>query len=102
MPENQKEWKHCHDCGLEAIDDCVSANKHIPDDENFAPCVYCVRNRLDHKPTNWRADFHDEMWIRESDCSPTIQDVGPHEQSLLRTLHIILTEGSEKVAENQS
>jgi hypothetical protein len=36
------------------------------------------------------ADFYDEMWILESDRTPTIEDADPQEQSLLKLLHGIV------------
>lgn len=87
MAKIQKQGKNCHECGLEAIDPCETGKGHIHDDENLAPCVYCVRNRLEHTRTNCRADFYSETWTGESDKTPIMQDPDPHEQTLLRTLH---------------
>jgi hypothetical protein len=88
----EKEPKTCHQCELEAIDDCQTENKHIPDDENLLPCVCCVRNYLNHKPTNWRADFYAQTWYSEADKSAAIDDPDPHEKTLLETLHLIIME----------
>jgi|GEM_PF-5141256 len=89
MPENRKEPKNCHECGLEAIDDCETRNVHIPADENSGPCLYCVRNPERHKlKTLWRADFFDEQWTRDAQKNPIIEDTTtPHERFLLRCLH---------------
>jgi hypothetical protein len=94
LPETRKEAKTCRDCGLEAIDDCESQNIHIPDDENSAPCKFCTRNRYNRSKVV--ADFYDEVWTRDSDRAPIIEDADePHERLLLRILHGI-TEGGEK------
>lgn len=100
MPENEKELKNCHECGLEAIDDCETQNIHIPADENSAPCCHCIRNTQRHKPKKvWGAhhlqgrpysepDFFDEQWTRDSQKNPIIEDITtPHERFLLQYLH---------------
>jgi hypothetical protein len=99
MPEIEERTKTCHECGLESIDDCETTKKHIPDDENFAPCVYCVRNHLEHTPTNWRADFYSERWYRDADKAPHIDDPDPHERQLLQTLHEIVQKEYAKLPE---
>jgi hypothetical protein len=96
MPENEKEPKSCHLCGVEAIDECVSEKKHIPFDETLAPCLYCVRN-VSKRDANVRADFYDEEWTLDVDRSPILEDPDPQEQKLLRTLHAIVN-GGEKIA----
>ena len=93
MPEKKKEVKSCHDCGLEAIDDCETEKRHIPYDETLPPCRFCVRNSA--KPLRAvTTDFYDEMWILESDKTPIIEDPDPHERELLRYLHEIDEIGS--------
>lgn len=100
MPENKKELKNCHECGLEAIDDCETRNIHIPADENSAPCCYCVRNLERHKLKKvWGAprvrgrrysepDFFDEQWTRDAQKKPIIEDTPtPRERTLLQCLH---------------
>jgi hypothetical protein len=95
LAEKQKELKTCHQCGLEAIDDCVTENKHIPFDENLAPCKFCTRNPTPPKSTVV-ADFYDEMWTLDTDKTPIIEDADdPHERLLLKMLHD-LTEGGGK------
>ena len=45
-------------------------------------------------------DFWDEMWILESDKTPTIENPDPIEQSLLKLLHgIVNAQGGGKVAQ---
>ena len=102
MPETQKEAKTCHQCGVEAIDECQSENKHMPFDENLAPCKFCVRNHNRPK-VSVIADFYDEMWTLDVDRTPIIEDVtSPHQQSILKILHAITTGerfyGGEKFA----
>jgi hypothetical protein len=90
MPEKRKEAKTCHACGLESLDDCETDFRHIPSDENLAPCKYCVRNPKPSKDAKMCTDFHDEMWILESDKTPTIEDADPIQQVLLKLLHGIV------------
>jgi len=92
MPKNRKEAKNCHDCGLEAIDECESGKGHIPADETLLPCVYCVRN-LTERETPMRFDFWDEQWTRLADRTPIIENPDPVEQNLLRTLHNFVNGG---------
>lgn len=98
MPEKLKAVKNCHLCGLEAIDNCQTQNKHIPDDETLTPCVFCVRNPLT-KLTKWRLDAYSQVWYREADKNPRIDDPDPHERSILTLLNLITNEVSEKLAE---
>jgi hypothetical protein len=100
MPEKRKEVKTRHDCGLEALDDCESDFRHIPSDETLPPCKYCLRNTNPAKNSKMLGDFWDEMWILESDKTPTIENPDPIEQSLLKLLHgIVNAQGGEKVAQ---
>jgi hypothetical protein len=92
LTEKRKEPKSCHDCGLEAIDECESEKQHIPFDENLAPCLYCVRN-VTERDAPVRADFYNEQWTLDVDRSPILEDPDPTEQKLLRTLHIIVNGG---------
>lgn len=91
MPENKNKNKNCHNCGLEALDDCIMRHVHIADDETLLPCSCCIRN-LQKQKTLWRADFYSETWHREADHTPSISDPDPHERELLRTLHLIINE----------
>jgi len=102
LAKKRKEARTCHDCGLEAIDDCEGEKRHIPSDETLLPCSCCVRNPEKHRlKTLWRADFYSETWTRESDKTPVIEDPNPHECELLRTLHLIINEeGQKKVEES--
>jgi hypothetical protein len=94
LAEKQKELKSCHQCGLEAIDDCESWNKHIPYGENLAPCKFCVRNCQRIK-IPWVMDFYDKMWTLDTDRTPIIEDPDRHERNLLLLLH--KTKGIEAV-----
>jgi hypothetical protein len=88
LAEKQKELKTCHQCGLEAIDDCVTENKHISYSENLAPCKFCVRNP--NRPMwNQVSDFWDKMWTLDTDRTPIIEDPDRHERNLLLALHKI-------------
>lgn len=95
MPEKRKEPRTCHDCGLEDLDSCEDQKpkKHLPDNENLAPCVYCVRNPKKCEEL-FVADFYCEMWTRSGDkeYTPIIEDPDPDEQELLRVLHLIINE----------
>jgi hypothetical protein len=95
LPEKQEAVKSCHDCGVEAIDECVSENKHIPFDETLPPCVCCVRNTAE-RDANVRADFYDEIWTLDVDRSPILEDPDLQGQKLLKTLHAIMN-GGEKL-----
>jgi hypothetical protein len=79
--------KTCHDCGLEAVDDCEVHNKHIPFDEQKIPCRFCKRNPKPERPVT---DFYSETWTLLSDGTPTIEDPDPHEQTLLKFLHEVV------------
>jgi hypothetical protein len=92
LRENEKEAKSCHQCGLEAIDDCETENKHIPFSETLPPCRFCVRNRKRPK-VSMIADFWDEMWTLDTDKTPIIEDSDPHDQNLLKLLHDIIGGG---------
>jgi len=83
----QKEPLTCHNCGLEAIDECETGQGHFPFDESALPCRYCKRNP---KPQRVVTDFYSETWTLLSDKTPTIEDPDPHEQQLLRFLHEIV------------
>lgn len=94
MAEKQKEPKNCHQCGLEAIDECQSENKHIPYGENLAPCKFCFRNANGPK-VSAVADFYDEMWTLDTDRTPIIEDPDSHDQTLLELLQKM--EGGEGI-----
>ena len=98
MSKKEKEPKTCHECGLENWDACedTTPSTHVPDNENFAPCVYCVRNPKSHKQ-RWIADFFSEMWTRDSDHTPIIENPDSDECALLRTLHLIVNESTPTV-----
>ena len=96
MPENEKEPKSCHNCGVEAIDECVGEKRHLPFDETLPPCVYCVRN-ASKRDAPVRMDFYDEIWTLDTDRSPILEDPDPRERKFLKTLHAIVN-GGEKVA----
>lgn len=100
MPERRNRRKSCHQCGLEAIDLCESENKHIPSRENLAPCLFCVRNYA-KRDAQARIDFHDEMWTVDVDGTPIFDDLTPHAERLLRTLHELTTLGGEQLAESR-
>lgn len=86
MPKNQKEAKSCHDCGLEAFDDCETSKRHIPADETMAPCKFCSRNPV---AVGWY-DFYDEQWTLDTEGNPIIEDPTPHAVTLLKILHKIV------------
>lgn len=91
MPENRKEAKSCHDCGLESLGDCENRNKHIPVDENSPPCKFCTRNRKKPEGVSlFISDFYSEAWTlsegSDSHWSPLIEDPDPQEQALLKLL----------------
>ena len=107
MLRKRKEARTCHDCGLEAFEDCEARKGHIPADETLLPCSCCVRNPKKTKAgwiadfyasTSWRADFYSETWTRDSDKSAIIEDPTPHERTLLETLHLIVAEQTQKSA----
>jgi hypothetical protein len=85
-PEKLKEVKTCHDCGLEAFDECESEKRHIPADENLAPCKFCSRNPV---KVGWY-DFYEEQWTLDTARNPILEDPDPHAVTLLKTLHQIL------------
>jgi hypothetical protein len=86
MPRNQKELRNCHECGLEAFDECESQNKHVPADETLAPCKFCSRNPA---AVGWY-DFYEEQWTLDTVGNPIIEDPDPHAVTLLKTLHGII------------
>jgi hypothetical protein len=98
--KNEKEPKTCHECGLEDYDACedTKPSTHMPDNENLAPCKYCVRNPK-RPQQRWLADFHCEMWTRSGDAeyTPEISDPDPNERALLRTLHFFINESTPTV-----
>jgi hypothetical protein len=90
MPEIRREVKSCHRCGVEAIDNCVAENKHIPFSETLPPCKFCVRNKNRPK-VSVIADFYDKMWTLDTDRTPIIEDPDVKERSLLKILHAMTT-----------
>jgi hypothetical protein len=86
MPKNEKELRSCHDCGLEAFDDCETSKSHVPADETMAPCKFCSRNP---KRVGWY-DFYEEQWTLDVKGNAIIEDPDPHAVTLLKTLHQIL------------
>jgi hypothetical protein len=94
MPENRKELRSCHDCGLESLGDCENQNKHIPVDENSPPCKFCTRNSYISENTRNLTDFFSEAWTlshgADGHWSPLIEDANPVEQDLLRRLHALV------------
>lgn len=95
MPENRKEPKSCHDCGLENLGDCENRDKHIPIDENSPPCKFCSRNQILHElQSNVATDFFSEAWTlsegADGHWSPLIEDANPLERVLLRRLHTLM------------
>lgn len=98
MPKNEKEARTCHDCGLEALEECEANFGHFPADETLLPCSCCVRNPKKQK-TLWRADFWDKQWMRDSEKTPILEGpTTPHEKTLLETLHLIVVEQTQKSA----
>jgi len=95
MPKNRKEAKNCHDCGLEALDECESGFGHIPSDEAQLPCSVCLRNPK-KKVGHFREDFHSEQWTVESNGTAIFEDPTPHEMELLKSLRLIATEVQAK------
>ena len=89
MPEKRKEPRNCHNCGLESLDDCESRHIHIPDDEKLAPCKFCCRSKYSPRYAENRelSDFYSQMWTRDEERDPLLEDPDPHEQSLLKMLH---------------
>jgi hypothetical protein len=99
MLRKRKEAKTCHECGLEALEECESNFGHMPSDESLLPCSCCTRNpKLISLLTSWRSDFFSEQWTRDSDRTAIIETPTPHEVDLLRTLHLIVTEQTQKSA----
>lgn len=94
MPENQKEARTCHNCGLESLGDCENRHAHIPVDEKSPPCEFCARNP-DKAKTAVIADFYSENWVLsfglDKHYSPIIEDPDATEQKLLKFLHAFQT-----------
>lgn len=77
----------CHDCGLEAVDDCESKPfVHRSSRPERTPCVYCIRNP---EKVGWYDFFH-EQWTVNSEGTPIFDDTDPHGVTLLRTLRGIV------------
>jgi len=78
----------CHNCGLEAVDDCETEGKHIPATPDKPPCRFCERNR---EADGEVFDFHSETWVLEQVSygmfEATIEDPNKHEQLLLNVAH---------------
>jgi hypothetical protein len=79
----QKQPKTCHDCGLEAIDECETGQGHFPYDQNAPPCKFCERN---FKTENIVTDFYSENWTLASDKTPMFDDLTPRDKALLGLL----------------
>lgn len=79
----QKQPKTCHDCGLEAIDECEGDRQHLPFDEDKAPCKYCERNL---KSENIASDFFSENWILNANQKPIFDDPTKRDEALLDLL----------------
>ena len=100
MPKKEKETRTCHECGLEDWNACedTTPSRHLPDNENLAPCRFCLRNPK--RPQNrWTVNLYCETWTRsgDKDFTAEISDPDPHEQALLRTLHLIVNESVAQV-----
>lgn len=78
--------KTCHDCGLEAIDNCETENVHIPFDESKFPCLVCQRNS---KTKINFADFFSENWCLDENNDAIIEDPNKRDLKLLRLLRDI-------------
>jgi hypothetical protein len=75
--------KTCHDCGVEAFDQCENDGQHIPYDEEKAPCKFCERNL---KSERIASDFYSQNWILDANKKPTFDDMGKREECLLELL----------------
>jgi hypothetical protein len=96
MPKIKKEPKTCHDCGLEAIDECEMHEGHVPYNEILPPCVFCTRNTSERN-IQVRTDFYREQWTLDAYRSPILEDATPQDVRLLKLLHILIN-GGERVA----
>jgi len=81
--KREKEPKTCHDCGLEAIDECESGKGHIPFDEHRAPCKFCERN---YGTEDIMTDFYSENWTLDDKGKPMFDDPTMRDRALLRLL----------------
>ena len=84
-PYKEKPKLTCHDCGLEAIDECEGYAKpqHTPSIPDKLPCRYCERNpEVDEEVL----DFYSETWTLDSDKTPFIEDPNKHERLLLEVV----------------
>jgi hypothetical protein len=79
----QKQPKTCHNCGLEAIDDCDNNGQHIPSDGERAPCKFCERNLTSETIAS---DFWNENWILDANGNAKFDDIGKVEEALLDLL----------------
>jgi hypothetical protein len=93
MPKNKKEAKTCHECGLEDIDACESANTHRSSRPSQTPCVFCIRNP---EKVGWY-DFYEEQWTLNVNGMPILEDADPHGVTLLKTLRGIVQKEYEKL-----
>jgi hypothetical protein len=90
MPENRKEARNCHLCGLESLGDCEERSAHRPVDEKSPPCKFCSRNQYSRGKIV--ADFYSENWVLsfglDKHYSASIEDPqNSHERLLLTFLH---------------